>query len=46
MDHPPLIFSGDHPESFSPGVAQNEDEEAEKKNESHIEREVLQRYMP
>jgi len=38
-----FIFSGDHPEPFPPGVAQNEDEEAEEKKERHIEREVLQR---
>ena len=33
MNDPLLLFSGDHPESFSPGVAQNEDEEAEKKKQ-------------
>jgi hypothetical protein len=46
MNHPLFIFSGDHTEPFSPGVAQNDDEETEKKKESHIEREVLHRYIP
>lgn len=41
MNHPLLLFSGDHAESFSPGVAQNEDEEAEKKKESNVEHEGL-----
>lgn len=41
MNHPLFIFSEDHTESFSPAVAQNDDEEAEKKKESDIEREGL-----
>lgn len=45
MNHPLLLFSGDHPEPFSPGVAQNDDEETEKKKESHIEREVSHRVL-
>lgn len=45
MNHPLFIFSGDHTEPFSLGVSQNDDEEAEKKKESHIEREVLHEFL-
>lgn len=41
MNRPPLLFSGDHAEPFSPGVAQNDDKEAEKKKKSNVEREGL-----
>lgn len=41
MDQPVFIFSGDHTEPFSLGVAKNEDEKAEKKKKSYIEREMF-----
>lgn len=45
MNDPLFLFSGDHAEPFSPGVAQSDDEEAEKKKESDVEREVLHRLV-
>lgn len=46
MNDPLFLFSGDHTEFFFPGVAQNEGEEAEKKKERHIDREVFYRCIP
>lgn len=45
MNGPLFLFSGDHAEP-SPGVAQNEGEEAEKKKERNIEREMFHWCMP
>jgi hypothetical protein len=46
MNDPLFLFSGDHPEPFSTGVAKNEDEETEKKKKSHIESEWLHWCIP